>query len=453
MAVACVCALALTAWADEPDHLDPAVRSGTVEVGGAQLDFSKEGGTLGSLCDYDWYRGCSPTSAGMLTGWYDRNGYAGQAYRNLMPTGVCEDGTFVGPPTGSSAECNANMIASNRHISDFFVGPTGASGDDASGAPSGPFDCLADFMGTSQDAAGNSNGSTTWWYWTDGSAYTVADAFGNGHPGDSGLYGIYDYLLYRGYQDPDPTTEAGMYNQYIDALGKANGFTLAQYQAEIDAGRPVLIHTENHTLCGVGYGTGNTIEVLDTWSAGPHPMTWGGSYGGAAHRAVTVVALDGVGAEDNAVGGLADCSYTVDGFASGAAGGSTAGLPADEIHLDATMVASNFDGGSDGWATLKFFYCDEDLADVGIVDESELRLYWWGGSAWQSETDGEFTLGGPIGGLGDFGVDADNNYAWLNVDHGSEWALAVPEPVTVGMFLIAAAPALLARRRTRRTRA
>ena len=43
---------------------------------------------------YDWWYGCSPTSAGMMMGYYDIHGYAGQSYANLVPGGTAENSTF-----------------------------------------------------------------------------------------------------------------------------------------------------------------------------------------------------------------------------------------------------------------------------------------------------------------------------------------------------------------------
>lgn len=44
--------------------------------------------------DYQWWYGCSPTAAGMLMGYYDINGYAGETYDNLIPGAVAERSTF-----------------------------------------------------------------------------------------------------------------------------------------------------------------------------------------------------------------------------------------------------------------------------------------------------------------------------------------------------------------------
>ena len=106
------------------------------------------------------------------------------------------------------------------------------------------------------------------------------------HTQDGG-YGVKLFYESRGY------TVTDMFNQYI--LGYASptlGFTYDQYKAEIDAGRPVMIHVEGHTMVGFGYDDATSLMYIhDTWDYSDHTMTWGGSYSGMQHYAVTIVQL------------------------------------------------------------------------------------------------------------------------------------------------------------------
>lgn len=248
--------------------------------------------TIGNTTDYDWWYGCSPTAAGMIIGHYDRNGYDGMDYSNLVPGGVAEDSTFGIP--GQEFLVNG-IIASQGHIDDFYSDGYLASGDDVlTGVHE--FDSLADFMGTSQDALGHVNGTTSFWTYTNGYALSIADIVGHGLQDESGMYGIYEYLRYSGYGSPDPSTVTNIYNQriagYDEALQGDRGFTFADYMAEIDAGRPVMIHVEGHSMYGYGYeAADNEILLHDTWYIGEDRMVWGGSYAGMAHYGVTVVEL------------------------------------------------------------------------------------------------------------------------------------------------------------------
>jgi len=291
--------------------------SGTIDMGdGLELAFYRQGvNPLPGAPNYDWWYGCSPTSAGMLMGYYDNNGYAGLNYTNLVPGGAAETNSygggggldFDGDPTPSLL-CN-RAIASAGHIADFYVGPFGASGDDVAPPHHTP-NSLADFMGTSQDAAGNSNGSTTFWYWSNSPyRFTADDAVANGLTTRSGMYGVGEYVQYSGYDYVNPTYDPlntsnpqplrsrddMLYNQYIDTV-VTGGFSYQDYKNEIDAGRGVLVQIENHTMFGYGYvpGAAPVISVYDTWNPNgqnPGTLTWGGSYGGMQHYGVTVLEL------------------------------------------------------------------------------------------------------------------------------------------------------------------
>ena len=233
--------------------------------------------------DYGWWYGCSPTSAGMAAGYYDINGYGGLLYPNMVAGGVAELSAY--PPSAASLGCSA--IASSGHVADFYVAGYGASGDDVA-PPHHSFDCLADFMGTSQDSCTNSNGSTTFYYYTNGAAFHWSDAEFHGVTNKSGMYGIREYIQYATYDVTD------IYNQYINPY-HASGFTWAQYCAEIDAGRVVLIHVEGHTMLGYDYtAAGQLVHLYDTWTqSDAHRMAWGGSYSGLLHYGVTVLELTG----------------------------------------------------------------------------------------------------------------------------------------------------------------
>jgi hypothetical protein len=270
-------------------------------AGDRQPVYHVEGGSLANTSNYEWWYGCSPTSAGMMMGYYDRNGYMSYSYDGLVPGGVAEASSF--PSTAGSWDyLSQYIIASPEHVSDFYITGFGTSGDDVS-PPHHSFNSLADFMGTSQDnisglygGTGNGNGYSTFFYWNDGSPMYDYElqALGYDYYNLDGMYGIGEYVEYAGY---DTTT---LYTQYIDTEGLTYGFTYAQYMAEIDAGRPVLIHVEGHTMLGYGYNNGPapTVLLYDTWSPNgqnPGTMVWGGAYpyGSTSlpHMGVTVMEL------------------------------------------------------------------------------------------------------------------------------------------------------------------
>jgi hypothetical protein len=231
--------------------------------------------------DYDWWYGCSPTSAGMLMGYYDIGG----RYPNLVGGGVAELSTYgAGPYIANDA------IASSGHIADFWVA-YGHFGDDPDYYGGHGRDCLADFMGTSQDSCGNADGFTTFWWYLDGSPMRPADIISNGiNPDKSGMYGIKEYIEWCGY------TYVDLYNQLIDPY-VTGGYSFSQFVTDIDVCRPQILHIVDHTMFAPGYDSSpwpQTVYVHDTWTAGPHTMQWGGIYpstGGTDHYMMTILKL------------------------------------------------------------------------------------------------------------------------------------------------------------------
>jgi hypothetical protein len=149
-------------------------------------------------------------------------------------------------------------------------------------------DSTADFMGTSQSSFGLPDGATAFYYYPSGDP--LYDYAASGTP--DGCHGMRLFAQSRGY-----TVTANFY-QLIKGRGTDpnKGFTFADFMAEIDAGRPVLIQVTGHTMLGYGYDTtGNTIHIHDTWNYSNHTMTWGGTYSstGMRHDAVTVLRLSG----------------------------------------------------------------------------------------------------------------------------------------------------------------
>lgn len=414
---------------------------------------------------YDWWHGCSATSAGMLMAYYDTHGYKGKYY-DLIPDGVAEYTTYGSPEYGKGQTTfhptllSTTAIASGDHIDDFWVG-YGQSGNDplASGRSlPADFDCIADFMGTNQDSAGNSDGATTFWGYSNGTKLSAQSIynFGPSYYNDSGMYGTFEWLQHLGYEDPNATGTSRIFNQDIQSDVAPNGFTFDDYKNEIDNGRVVLIHVVGHTMLADGYiddGGQQTVLINNTWSgtsSGEATMTWGGSYSGMAHDSMTVIELDENYGADAADGGSITFEYIADPTRVPTIGSSTVGMPGGALAVDDLLSVESFDPGSDGWLTLKFFYADSQLATAGITSEDDLRMYYWedGSSQWADAGDGAFFTGAPQGGLGDFGVNLADNYVWANVDHASYWTIAqIPEPTTLALLTLAGAATLRRRRR------
>ena len=246
----------------------------------------------GTTADYDWWYGCFPTSAGMMMGYYDINGYGGLSYANLIP-GTAEATTYWSMP-GSWAYNAQYAIASPEHVRDFYQGGNGAANDDVS-TPFHSFNSLADFCGTSQDSVEMNNGWTGIWFYPDGTKMTAADiySYGEYYYASDGMFGLWEYANYCGYGS-DMTN---VFTQLIypnNLYPNSFGFTFDDFMAEIAAGRVVLIHVDGHTMLGYGFDEGsNTVFFYDTWSPGQKTMLWGGSYSGMDFFAVTCFIPEG----------------------------------------------------------------------------------------------------------------------------------------------------------------
>jgi len=250
-----------------------------------------------------WTNGCSPTSAGMMCGYYDRTGYSnmytGPYGSGLYPLNnvtawgapVLYNGAWQAYCPVTASRNGVDGRPTKGHVDDYF-GPMGTPGDDpyfGNWTEHSPLDCVADWMGTSQhNNWSNNNGSTSFWY-TGVNAKTVD--YTACEPGSKdGARGLRQFIEQRGY------TVITNYNQRIAGYGgNPAGFTFAEYTAQIDAGRPVIIHVTGHSMLGYGYNTtGNLVYLYDTWDHNQHSMPWGGTYSTAPtrqHESVTVIEL------------------------------------------------------------------------------------------------------------------------------------------------------------------
>jgi hypothetical protein len=265
--------------------------------------YSKAAVTLLNVPAFTWAFGCSATSAAMIAGYYDNTGfpdmYTGPTNGGVMPmdnsiwgTEDINGETRAHCPLSATSE-GIDGRATKGHVEDYWVSYSSSAPD--------PFitngwaehtweDCTADFMGTNQSNWGNVDGSTMFFYYTNGAPlydYTGSEGSGN----KDGCHGFRQFIESRGY------SVTSNYTQLIYGYnGNTQGFTYDQYKAEIDAGRPVMIQVEGHTMLGYGYdNSSTTIYIHDTWDYSNHSMTWGGSYSGMQHYAVSVFEIEGGG--------------------------------------------------------------------------------------------------------------------------------------------------------------
>ena len=242
--------------------------------------------TLSSVPAFDWSYGCSATSAAMMFGYYDNIGYP-NLYTGPTNGGVCPMTNAVwgeGECPLSATHQGLDGRTSKGHVDDYWIvyGSTAQDPYIGNWTEHVQGECTGDFMGTNQSSKSNTDGSTIFYYYTDGSpTYDFTGA----EPGRrDGCHGMKLFFVSRGY------TVSSNYSQYIMGYNaNTKGFTFENYKMEIDAGRPVLIQIKGHTMLGYGYNdSGTLIYLRDTWDYSSHQMAWGGSYSGMQHYAVTV---------------------------------------------------------------------------------------------------------------------------------------------------------------------
>ena len=255
--------------------------------------------TLSNVPAFDWSYGCATTAAAMLFGYYDCIGYSNM-YTGTTNSGVCPlDNSVWGHTNWPSVTCGECPLSATHngidgrairgHVDDYWVDycQTGPDPYVSNGWAEHTSDCIGDYMGTSQAKYNNIDGSTTFYFDPDGDP--LYDYTGDEPTYRDGCHGMRLFSQSRGY------TVITNFTQLIKGQGSdaSKGFTFADFQAEIDAGRPVLILVTGHVMLGYGYDTPtNTIYVHNTWDYYSHTMTWGGTYSGMQHLGVTVIRLN-----------------------------------------------------------------------------------------------------------------------------------------------------------------
>jgi len=251
---------------------------------------------------YNWVFGCSAVSGAMIAAYYDRSGwaniYTGPTNGGVMPL---NNGGWPTWSDGYETYPNCPLIASKNgvdgrtsrgSIDDYWIqyGSEAADPYVTNGWTQHAWgDAIGDYMKTSQSDYGNTDGSTAFYNWTSlTTPLTCGDMEDYNISYRDGTYGRKLFYEARGYR------VAECYNQKTDNNG--GGFTFAMYQAEIDAGRPVLLNLQGHSIVGVGYDSASsTVYLHDTWDYNSHTMTWGTSYSGMTLLSVSVVNLDPCG--------------------------------------------------------------------------------------------------------------------------------------------------------------
>lgn len=252
-----------------------------------------------SVPAYLYYFGPSAVSAAMIAAYYDRSGYpnmyTGPTNSGVMPM------TDSGWPTwtdGAGNTYNQNPLTASHigmdgrtirgSIEDYWASVSGVPDPYITGgwAQHAWGTAVGDYMKTSQSAYLNDDGATTFYFSnTTAAPFTCANMAATLVKDYDSTYGRKLFYEARGFAVTD------CYNQKTDNA-IAGGFSFAQYKAQIDAGRPVMLFLAGLTITGIGYNdAGNTVYLRDNWDYNVHSMIWGGGYSGMAMQGVSIVNL------------------------------------------------------------------------------------------------------------------------------------------------------------------
>jgi hypothetical protein len=230
-------ALTTTGPSPPPSVRMPVAGRGAMAAAGEVL--------LSSVPAYLWRDGCAPTSAGMVLGYWDASGF---------PDLIAGDSSTLTAAAGQAISSYGTASAPGHR--EDYVQPKeyGGSGilEDKSEKPESErhaSDSIADFMQTSWSVRGLAYG----WSYTSMVGPALAD-----------------YVLLV-----DPGTSVNTEDHYYDGYGSYR-LTFALLQAEIDAGRPMVLYVDSsgdgisdHAVTGIGYReTSGYPEYAcrDTWS-------------------------------------------------------------------------------------------------------------------------------------------------------------------------------------------
>ena len=247
-----------------------------------------------TMPEAEYMFGCTPTAVAMVLGYYDLYGYRDADLSNMIEGDV--DSKSRGTD-GNAYNMNAFDTALGRATAtESFVSRFHSAGGKET-APSQElkyafksdnktmktdvWDCIADYLGTGQYWRGNENLSTSITYcsleelYDDDRTFEITAGSTKRtvrHVDTAMLYGLDLYVQSRGYAMDYEIT--GSY--LVDVAG--GNFTFADYMREIDAGRPVLISIQGHSMTGYGYNADTQEIIFDDCYVSGRRMKWDGTY-------------------------------------------------------------------------------------------------------------------------------------------------------------------------------
>ena len=261
---------------------------------------------------YDWSYGCTATATSMFVGYYDNFGaddcYIGPENGGLQPmsnatwnTQASQTGTSQCPVAATKLGVDGRAI--KGHGDDYWDRPDSEVDPYFGAWTEHDWDTgqrsTADFMGTNQfHNWENIDGSTSLWSYL---APTGAKLINKGDEGTArdGIHGMRLFFESLGYEVITNWTQ--LVDGFVDpddpAAGPVvDGYTFEDLKASIDAGRPVLVGLDNHSVLAYGYADPDVVYVRSTWynnlyTPGSETMIWGTNFSGLYHYCMSEIIL------------------------------------------------------------------------------------------------------------------------------------------------------------------
>ena len=258
----------------------------------------------------EYMYGCTATVVGMLLGYYDYWGYLGYDASNLIDGKIELNSRGL---DGNAHDMDAfdtvlgSAIASEEYVERFFNTDVDDEfyytyKDENAVLNTDDWNCIADYIGTGQFWRGNGDLATSF-YPTISLEELLTQNYGKSKISSNSisiyvpvqnismLYGLNMYVEQAGYKLDTGHTR----NMYVEGY-KNGSFTFDDFCAEIDAGRLVMLHIEDHTMLAYGYDRETREVIFDDTYKHNCRMEWGGSYYYSNRNremyAVTLVAFD-----------------------------------------------------------------------------------------------------------------------------------------------------------------
>lgn len=271
---------------------------------------------LPNVPSWTWCYGCANTAAAIMFGYYDHNGYpkmftgpenGGKCplyNEDVWPDSLPEPTLGEGPLAASHKGIGGRT--KKGYVDDWWSGSGSTRDPCLDNTPPwtahSPFDCTGDFMWTSRFdnvapgagiTEGNRDGVTVFYQFGDTTpvAGWYIRAMRNVFPDrwqHDGASGMMDFVEDKGYEVEDCFGQLTTTDEFVDAIGRqfGQGFRFADFVAEINAGRPVMLMCGEHSFVGYGYNTSGgqrLCYIRTTWDNDKgHTWTipWMGSFSG-----------------------------------------------------------------------------------------------------------------------------------------------------------------------------